>query len=95
MGFQADLEAIRNRAREHMMQGPVTEAYLADREQVIRVLNDVIATEIVCILRYKRHEFTPTTSARCSRSWTRACPDRSRHRYLCPEATEVLTGPSA
>ena len=60
MSFKADLEAIRKRAREHMMQGPVTDAYQADREQVLAILNDVIATEIVCVLRYKRHEFTAT-----------------------------------
>jgi len=60
MGFQTDLEAIRRRAREHMLQGAVTEAYAADREQVIQVLNDVVATEIVCVLRYKRHQFTAT-----------------------------------
>lgn len=60
MGFQADLEAIRRRAREHMHEGAVTEAYAADKEQVIRILNDVVATEIVCVLRYKRHQFTAT-----------------------------------
>jgi bacterioferritin len=60
MGFQTDLEAIRRRAWEHMLQGAVTEAYAADREQVIQVLNDVVATEIVCVLRYKRHQFTAT-----------------------------------
>jgi bacterioferritin len=60
MGFQTDLEAIRKRAREHMLQGPVTESYGADREQVIDVLNDIVATEIVCVLRYKRHQFTAT-----------------------------------
>ena len=58
MSFQADLEAIRQRARERMMDGPVTPAYGADRTEVIAVLNDVVATEIVCVLRYKRHAFT-------------------------------------
>jgi bacterioferritin len=59
MGFQTDLEAIRRRAREHMQEGPVvTASYGADREQVIKILNDVVATEIVCVLRYKRHQFT-------------------------------------
>ncbi len=58
MGFTADLEAIRKRAREHMMDGPVTDEYRADRDQVIKVLNDVVATEVVCVLRYKRHQFT-------------------------------------
>jgi len=57
MSFEADLDAIRKRAREHMEEGPVTEDYRANREQVITVLNDVVATEIVCVLRYKRHYF--------------------------------------
>lgn len=43
-----------------MMEGAVTESYAADRGQVIRVLNDIVATEIVCVLRYKRHQFTAT-----------------------------------
>lgn len=60
MSFQADLESIRRRARDHMMEGAVTESYAADRGQVIRVLNDIVATEIVCVLRYKRHQFTAT-----------------------------------
>ena len=40
-----------------METGAVTEGYKADREQVLAVLNDVLATEIVCVLRYKRHFF--------------------------------------
>ena len=55
--FKTDLEAIRKRAREKMSDGAVTGAYLADREKVIDVLNDVLATEIVCVLRYKNHYF--------------------------------------
>lgn len=55
--FKADIEAIRKRAREKMMDGPVTAAYKADRKQVIEVLNEVLATEIVCVLRYKQHYF--------------------------------------
>ena len=55
--FRADMEAIRRRAREKMDQGAVTEAYKADRAQVIEVLNQVLATEIVCVLRYKNHYF--------------------------------------
>ena len=55
--FRADMELIRRRAREKMDQGAVTSAYLADRDQVISVLNEVLATEIVCTLRYKNHYF--------------------------------------
>lgn len=55
--FQTDLKAIRQRAREHMQDGAVTGAYTADRAKVIDVLNEVLATEIVCVLRYKNHYF--------------------------------------
>ena len=55
--FKADIEQIREQARAKMEQGPVTESYLADREKVIDVLNTVLATEIVCTLRYKNHYF--------------------------------------
>jgi bacterioferritin len=55
--FKADIEQIRRRAREKMDQGPVTEAYRADVDKVIDVLNEVLATEIVCTLRYKNHYF--------------------------------------
>ena len=55
--FVSDLKKIRDQARKHMETGAVTEGYKADREQVLVVLNDVLATEIVCVLRYKRHFF--------------------------------------
>jgi len=55
--FVSDLKKIREQARRHMETGAVTEGYKADREQVVAVLNDVLATEIVCVLRYKRHFF--------------------------------------
>lgn len=55
--FVSDLEAIRRRARQHIEDGAVTESYRADRETVVRVLNDALATELVCVLRYKRHHY--------------------------------------
>jgi len=55
--FLSDIKAIRRRAREHIDQGPITEGYKAEREKVIAVLNEVLATELVCVLRYKRHYF--------------------------------------
>jgi bacterioferritin len=55
--FSTDVKKIRERARKHIDEGAVTEGYNADREQVTKVLNDVLATEIVCVLRYKRHYF--------------------------------------
>jgi bacterioferritin len=53
--FSADIAAIRQRARQKMDDGPVTSAYGKDVKEVIAVLNDVLATEIVCWLRYSRH----------------------------------------
>lgn len=53
--FLSDIQEIRRRAREHVDQGAVTPGYRADRELVIKLLNEALATEIVCILRYKQH----------------------------------------
>jgi bacterioferritin len=55
--FLTDIQTLRRRAREHIERGAVTEGYRADRETVIRILNEALATEIVCVLRYKRHFF--------------------------------------
>jgi len=55
--FLTDVKTLRERARQHIEQGAVTQGYKADRETVIRLLNDALATEIVCVLRYKRHYF--------------------------------------
>jgi bacterioferritin len=55
--FLSDIQEIRRRARQHMDKGAVTENYQADLETVHRVLNEALATEIVCVLRYKRHQF--------------------------------------
>jgi bacterioferritin len=53
----SDVQKIRERARRHMEQGAVTDGYKADRQRVIEVLNQALATELVCTLRYKRHYF--------------------------------------
>ena len=55
--FVSDIQEIRRRARQHIEDGAVTGAYRADREQVIDLLNEALATEIVCVLRYRRHHF--------------------------------------
>jgi bacterioferritin len=58
--FVSDIQELRRRARQHMEEGAVTSSYAADRETVIRILNEVLATEIVCVLRYKRHYYMAT-----------------------------------
>jgi bacterioferritin len=58
--FMTDIQTLRARARKHIENGAVTEGYRGDRETVIRLLNEALATEIVCILRYKRHYYMAT-----------------------------------
>lgn len=53
-----DVQTIRERARQHIEEGAMTFDYKADRETVIKLLNEALATEIVCVLRYRRHYFT-------------------------------------
>jgi bacterioferritin len=55
--FLSDIQTLRKRAREHIAQGAVTPGYQADRGVVLRLLNEALATEIICTLRYKRHYF--------------------------------------
>ncbi len=55
--FVSNLSEIRRRARQHVLEGAVTAGYQADREKVIALLNEALATELVCVLRYKQHYF--------------------------------------
>ena len=55
--FVSDIKNIRKRAREHIERGAVTDGYQADRETVVKILNEALATEIVCVLRYKYHYY--------------------------------------
>jgi bacterioferritin len=55
--FLTDIEEIRRRARLHIEKGAVTPGYKGDLTTVLRVLNEALATEIVCVLRYKRHHY--------------------------------------
>jgi bacterioferritin len=60
MGFAGKLEEIRARARQQIEDGAVTKDYSLDRNQVISLLNEALATEIVCVLRYQFHYFMAT-----------------------------------
>jgi bacterioferritin len=55
--FISDIKTLRERARKHIENGAVTEGYRGDRETILRLLNEALATEIVCVLRYRRHYF--------------------------------------
>jgi len=55
--FLSDIKTLRARARMHVADGAVTPSYGAHRETVLKILNEALATEIVCVLRYRRHYF--------------------------------------
>ena len=52
-----DVQTLRSRARQHIEEGAVTAGYHADRDAVNKLLNEALATELVCVLRYRRHYF--------------------------------------
>ena len=58
--FLTDIKTLRERARKHIENGAVTEGYSADLGTAVRILNEALATELVCVLRYKRHYFMAT-----------------------------------
>ena len=55
--FLTDIKTLRERARQHIDRGAITAGYSADRDTVVKLLNEALATEIVCVLRYKRHYY--------------------------------------
>ena len=58
--FIEDVEQLRERARRSIEDGPITDSYRGDKEQTIEILNQALATEIVCVLRYMHHYFMAT-----------------------------------
>jgi bacterioferritin len=92
--FALDLDRIRTQAREQIDAGPVTDAYGADTKRVIDVLNEVLATELVCVLRYKRHYYTaqgvhgPAVAA----EFLEHANDEQRHADLAAERIAQLGG---
>jgi len=60
MSFLSDIQDIRDRARQKIEDGPVTSAYGLDKDKAIGILNEALATEIVCVLRYRFHYYMAT-----------------------------------
>jgi bacterioferritin len=92
--FVSDIQAIRERARRHIEQGAVTPNYGADKHTVIRLLNEALATEIVCTLRYKRHYFTARglTSAAVAEEFLEHAREEAEHADQIAERIVQLGG---
>jgi bacterioferritin len=92
--FSTDISAIRERARQKMTEGPITEGYRKDPKEVISVLNEVLATEIVCWMRYARHAISASgiNSARVSAEFTEHADEEREHAMRAAERIDQLGG---
>jgi bacterioferritin len=92
--FLSNIEEIRNRARKHMERGAITEGYKADRETVVRVLNEALATELVCVLRYKRHQFMARglNAAAVAQEFAEHAAEEQSHADMLAERITQLDG---
>jgi bacterioferritin len=92
--FTLDIEKIRARAREKMDHGPVTQSYGKAPDEVISVLNEVLATEIVCWMRYSRHAISATgiDRAQVSGEFTEHAEEEREHAMRVAERISQLGG---
>ncbi|MFQ6142075.1 ferritin-like domain-containing protein [Streptomyces seoulensis] len=92
--FIVDVSRIRADARAKMEGGPVTETYGADRDRVVAVLNDVVATEVVCWMRYTRHAISATgiDRAQVSAEFSEHAKEEWDHALRAAERVSQLGG---
>jgi bacterioferritin len=92
--FVHDVKEIRLRARQHVENGPVTAAYGANKEVVLKLLNEALATEIVCILRYKQHYYVATSmfAETVAAEFLEHAQDEQRHSDRIAERISQLGG---
>jgi bacterioferritin len=92
--FLSDVEAIRRNAREHLSSGAVTNNYQGEIEQTVALLNHAVATEIVCILRYKYHAVVATgiSSEAVKAEFAQHAKEEDEHLDLLTERINQLGG---
>lgn len=92
--FVRDMEAIRSRARSHLEEGALTPNYEGDVETAIRLLNDAVATELVCVLRYRYHWIVAVgiNSDAVADEFKEHAKDEEKHLYWFAERINQLGG---
>jgi bacterioferritin len=92
--FTSDIQAIRKRAREHLEQGALTPNYGGDVEKAVALLNEAVATEIVCILRYRYHAITASgiDSEAVKAEFTQHAVEEEQHMLWLAERITQLGG---
>ena len=92
--FLSDIQEIRRRARQHIETGALTAGYRGDRETVLKLLNEALATELVCVLRYKRHYYMAKglTSSAIAEEFLEHAADEQGHADRIAERIVQLDG---
>ncbi|HJS84085.1 MAG TPA: ferritin-like domain-containing protein [Acetobacteraceae bacterium] len=92
--FLTDVQTLRARAKEHLDQGPVTQNYGGDVERAIALLQTVVATEIVCVLRYTMNSISATgiSSEAVAAEFAEHAEDERRHMQMAAERIDQLGG---
>jgi bacterioferritin len=92
--FVSDINRIRERARQHIEDGPVTDTYGHDRVTVLKLLNEALATELVCILRYKQHYYMAETmfAETVAAAFLEHAQDEQKHADMIAERITQLGG---
>jgi bacterioferritin len=92
--FVLDVTRIREQAQQKMGEGAVTSTYGLDADQVIAVLNDVVATEVVCWLRYTRHAISASgiDRAQVAAEFTEHAAEELQHAMRAAERISQLGG---
>jgi bacterioferritin len=92
--FVADLKEIRRRAREHLSEGAITQNYQGKASDTVDLLNQAVATEIVCILRYKYHAVCATglASEAVKEEFAQHAKEEEQHLDLLAERINQLGG---
>jgi bacterioferritin len=94
MPFLTDIKTLRDRARQHLDQGAVTETYQGDVGKTIEILQSVLATEIVCVLRYTMHSIAATgiSSEAVKEEFAEHAKEEQEHMMAVAERINQLGG---
>ncbi len=92
--FLSDIKTIRDRARKHIEQGAITPVYQADLQTSIRILNEALATEIVCTLRYRNHYYMASgiNSQSVAQEFLEHANEEEMHAQMLAERITQLNG---
>jgi bacterioferritin len=92
--FLTDVQTLRARAKEHLDQGPVTQNYGGDARKAIALLQTVVATEIVCVLRYTMNSIAATgiNSESVAAEFAEHAEDERQHMKMAAERIDQLGG---